>query len=147
EKSKPVENRDTNTTVSFNNATTRTHHSSESDKAELDIIIGEIWAVWEDCTVRFELPSSEKDILGIIRVWRRRGKGTKRVNPYMVYRALLSKNLNYKKKEFQSGAFQGYVSKFAGRTWKERSDSAKKAIENLAAEINRYVEEENLKLT
>ncbi|CAG8494608.1 782_t:CDS:2 [Paraglomus brasilianum] len=143
----PVENSETNTTVSTNNATIRTHHSSESDKAELDIIGGEIWAVRGDCTVRFELPSSENEIRNIIRVWRRRGKGKKHVNPFMVYRALLSKNLDYKKREFRNGGFQCYISEFASKTWKGKTDSAKKAIENLAAEINKYIEAANIRST
>ncbi|CAG8625555.1 10734_t:CDS:1, partial [Paraglomus brasilianum] len=147
--SKPVENSNTNTTVSFNNATTRTHHSSESDKAELDIIDGEIRAVYGNCAVRFELPSSDNEIRDMVKMWRRRGRGRKHVNPYMVYRALLSlsKKLDCMKKEFPSGAFQCYVSGFTSKTWKKKTDSAKKAIETLAAEINTCIKKENSKPT
>ncbi|CAG8625569.1 10735_t:CDS:1 [Paraglomus brasilianum] len=147
--SEPVENNETNTIVSTNNATTHTHHSSESDKAELDIINDKIWAVWEDCTVRFELPWSDNEIRDIVNVWRRRGRGRKPVNPFMVYRALLSlsKTLDYKKKDFPSGAFQCYVSGFASKTWKKKTDSAKGAIKFLAIKINEYIEAKDLKPT
>ncbi|CAG8535544.1 3707_t:CDS:1 [Paraglomus occultum] len=142
----PVENSNINAIVVYTNAPIRTHNACKNNKAELDIINGVILADYKDCIVYLELPS-EEDILNMIKMWRKRGRGTKRVNLFMVYRALLSKNLEYKKKEFQNGGFQCYISEFASKTWRKKSESAKKAIETLAVKINMYIEEANIRST
>ncbi|CAG8651395.1 6296_t:CDS:1, partial [Paraglomus occultum] len=129
------ENDETNTTVLSNNSATCTQHLSESDEGKLYIIDGVIQAVYEGVTVDLKT----NDILDIIKKWQ---KHKKVKNSFILYHnhALVAQKLEYKRKMFHDGSFQFYVSAFASKTWKEKTESAKKAIKVLTAKINGYIE-------
>ncbi|CAG8581534.1 11075_t:CDS:2 [Paraglomus occultum] len=118
-----------------NNSATHTQHSSKSDKGELYIIGRVIRAVYKNCTVDLGI----NDVRNIIKKLQKRKKKNNFVNSFILYRALLSKKLEYKRKEFAKGDFQCYISEFASKTWKGKSKPTEKEIKKLAAAINRCI--------
>ncbi|CAG8581554.1 11076_t:CDS:2 [Paraglomus occultum] len=138
----PIENNETNTTVLSNNPATHTQHSSKNGKGELYIIDGVIRAVYKNCTVDLEI----NDVRNIIKKLQKRKKNNS-VNSFILYRVLLSKKLEYKRKEFAKGDFQSYISEFAGKTWKGKTASAEKAVKDLAVVVNEHIKSKNLNPT